>query len=187
MYPDSNLDLSLMQLNKDLQDVSVELENTSLEQNSIEVAAVVSGYIAKKMIKKTKCSDCRVLLTFNSGRGPIPETYDYLLKLSRGGLTLPASDLTDYVCKSFAMLELCETVTRKADLPERVAAEHILKLNNVPLSFLCDNHSAVIKFINRSICNVFFNNGQKLGNSQVRKDVVQNFKQRQRKRQRTSL
>ena len=76
----------------------------------------------------------RLSSSFNSGRGPIPETYDYLLKLSRGGLTLPASDLTDYVCKSFAMFELCETVTRKADLPERVAAEHILKLNNVPFS-----------------------------------------------------
>ena len=117
VYPDSNLDLSLMQLNKDLQDVSVELENTSLEQNSIEVAAVVSGYIAKKMIKKTKCSDCRVLLTFNSRRGPIPETYDYLLKLSRGGLTLPASDLTDHVCKSFAMLRVmrnCHSQSRLA-------------------------------------------------------------------------
>ena len=122
-------------------------------------------------------------LTFSSDREPDPKTFDYILKLSRGGLTLPAGDLTHYVCKSFAMLELCEPIIRKADMPERVAAEYALKLNDV-WSFLCDNRTEAIKFINRVICNVFFNNGQKLANSQGRKEQ---FKQRQRKRQRTML
>ena len=79
------------------------------------------------------------------------------------------------------MLDLCEYMIQKSDLHERVAAENVMKFNNLPLSFLCDNHLENIKFINRTICKVFFNNAQKLVNSQVRREVVQQFEERQRK------
>ena len=48
-------------------------------------------------------------------------------------------------------------------------------------SFLCDNHLENM-FINPTICNVFFNNAQKLVNSQVQREVIQQFKKRQGKR-----
>ena len=83
------------------------------------------------------------------------------------------------------MLELCEYIIRQSDLHERIAAENVLKFNDLPQLFLCDNHLENIKFINRTICNVFFNNTQKLVNSQVRREVVQQFKERQRKRRHT--
>ena len=37
------------------------------------------------------------------------EYFEYLLTLSRRGLILPASDLIQYVCTLFAMLELCDS------------------------------------------------------------------------------
>ena len=128
IYPDSN---ALIKLNKGLEAILGELENSSLDQSTAEVATVVAGYIAKKMLKRLQCSNCQTRLTFSSDREPDPETFDYILKLSRGGLTLPAGDFTHSVCKSLAMLELCKPIIGKADMPERVAAEHVLKLNDV--------------------------------------------------------
>ena len=98
-----------------------------------------------------------------------------------------ATDLTHYVSKSFAKPDLCEYIIRKSNLHERVAAENAMKFNDLPQSFLCDNHLENIKFINRTICNVFFNIAQKLINSQVRREILQQFKERQRKRRRTQI
>ena len=79
-------------------------------------------------------------------------------------------------------LRLCEyagpmqTFIRKSDRHERVIAENVMKFNDMPQSFLCDNYLEN-KFINRTICNVYFNNAQKLVNSQVRREVVQQSKE----------
>ena len=100
-------------------------------------------------------------------------------------MTQPATDLLHYVCKSFAMMDLCEYIIRQSDVHKRVAAENVMKFNDLPQSFLCDNHLENIKVINRKICNVFFNNTQKLVNCQVRREVVQQLKERQRKRRHT--
>ena len=137
IYPDSNGHHALIELNKGLETISGELENNSLDQSTAEVAAVVAGYIAKKMLKRLQCSNCQTRLTFSSDREPDPEIFEYILNLSLGGLTLPAGDLTHHVCKSFAMLELCQPIIRKVEMPKGVAAEHVLKLNDV-WSFLCD-------------------------------------------------
>ena len=91
--------------------------------------------------------------------------FKYLSTLSGGALTQPTTDLTHFVSKSFTMLDLCEYIIRQIHLHERVAAENVLKFNDLPQSFLCDNHLDNIKFTNRTICNVFFNNTQKLVNS----------------------
>ena len=128
------------------------------------------------MIKRTSCLDCRSCLIYNTENQSASECFEYLSTLSRRALTQPATDLTLYVSKSFAMLDLCEYIIRQSDLHERVAAENVLKFNDLPQSFLCSNHLENIKFINRTICNVFFNNTQKLVNSQVRRGVVQHSK-----------
>ena len=64
----------------------------------------------------------------------------------------------------------------KSDRHARVAGENVIKFNDLPQSFLCDNYLES-KFINRTICNVYFNNAQKLVNSQVRRKVVQQFQE----------
>ena len=60
------------------------------------------------------------------------------------------------------MLDLWKYIIRQSDLHKKVAAENTMKF----------------KFVNRIICDVFFNNTQKLVNSQVRREVVQQFKER---------
>ena len=64
--PDSSKDLALLYFNQNLKNISSEIESCCLDQNSTEVAAVVSGYIAKKMIKKTSCLNCRSCLIYNT-------------------------------------------------------------------------------------------------------------------------
>ena len=87
------------------------------------------------MIKRTSCLDCRSCLIYNTENQSASECFEYLSTLSRGALTQPATDLTHYVSKSFAMLELCEYIIRQSDLHERVAAENVLKFNDLPQSF----------------------------------------------------
>ena len=49
--------------------------------------------------------------------------YDYLIKLFRGGLTIPLPELLQYVAKSFTILDTTLEVIRKSALRETVAAE----------------------------------------------------------------
>ena len=167
IYPDSSEDLALLYFNQNLKNISSEIESCSLDQNSIKAAVVVSGYIAKTMMKRTSCLDCKSCLIYNTENQSASECFEYLSTLSRGALMQPTTDLMHYVSKSFAMLDLCKYIIHQSDLHERVAAENVLKFNDFPRSFLCDNHLENIKFINCTICNVFFNNTQKLVNSQV--------------------
>ena len=88
----------------------------------------------------------------------------------RRGLTPSDSDLTQYVCKSFAMPELFDNMINKREHHESVAAEKVLKFNNFSLSFLCESHSQAIKLINRIICNVYFNSAKKQVNNQFRRE-----------------
>ena len=134
------------------------------------------------MIKRTSCLNCGSILIYYTENQSTAESFEYLSVSSRGALTQPATDLTHYVSKSFAMLDLCKYSIHYSDLHERVAAENVMKFNGLPQSFLRDNHLDNIEFINHTICDVFFNNIQKLVNSQVRREVVQQFKERQRKR-----
>ena len=64
---------------------------------------------------------------------------------------------------------------------ERDAGECVLTKNTCSQSFLCEQHTFKVKFINR-ICNVDFNNAQKLSANEIRKDTVQQFKNRRKRR-----
>ena len=137
------------------------------------------------MVMRTNCLDCRSCLITNTENQSSSKSFEYLSTLSQGALMQPATDLTHYVSKSFAMLDLCKYITCQSDLDDRVAAENMMKFNSLPQSFLWDNQLENIRFITKTNCDVFFNNTQKLVNSQVQKEVVQQFKERQRKQRRT--
>ena len=72
---------------------------------------------------------------------------------------------------------LCEYIICVSDRHERVAAENVMKFNDLPQSFLSDNHLEN-KLIYRSVCKIFFINAQKLVNSKVRTEVIQQFKEK---------
>ena len=92
--PDSSKDLALLYFNQNLKNISSEIESCCLDQDSTEVAVVVLGYIAKKMIKRTSCLDCRSCLIYNTENQFASECFEYLSTLSRGALLQPATDLT---------------------------------------------------------------------------------------------
>ena len=84
-----------------------ELENCGLVESSTGVPLFLLVTLLKKWSKVSTCLDCRKCLIFNPEAisHSAFECFEYLLALSRsGGLTLTAFDLTQYVCKSFAML-----------------------------------------------------------------------------------
>ena len=88
-----------------------------------------------------------------SGIEEMENENEYLQKLSRGGLLIPTTDLRHHIAKSFAILDLCQHLTRDSSLPERTAAEIALKRNNFPITFLCKEHNGPIKYLNRTVTN----------------------------------
>ena len=159
--PNQTNAIALDFLKKQLNEIAGDLEYSSLESNAKEVAAVVAGNVAEKLINRSQCVECQNSLT-TTGSQQSSSEFDYLLKLSRGGLILPPVDLAQYVSKSFAMLDTASNIIFKSTLPERVGGESVLTINTCAQSFLCEQHTVNIKFINRIICNVYFNNAQSM-------------------------
>ena len=109
----------------------------------------------------------------------------YLKNLSRGGLIVPTTDFRHHIAKSFAILDLCQHLIRDSALPERTGGEVSLLRNKFPITFLCNKHSDLVKYLNRTVVNVFFNNARKQITDTRRKDAVKAFKTRQTKKQKT--
>ena len=112
------------------------------------------------------------------------EDHDYIRILSRGGLTVPSPNLTEYVCLSFAVLDICENTISKSELPARQAAQNALArvIGSVP-GFSCNKHVDYVKrYCNRVITNVFFNNARKIKTAEVRRDGVKAFKKSKREK-----
>ena len=178
--PETSISGELLGLDTKVNAFSKDIAECSLESESREVAVVIGGYIAKKLIKRTGCEACKLSLVATAA--DIVEN-DYLSKLSRGGLITPSADLAHYVAKRFAMLDVVEGLIFESPLAERTAAEHILRLNEYPKSFMCESHHELgAKFCNRTVVNVFYNNEQKKLSGSVREKAVKSFKQRQRKK-----
>ena len=171
--------ISLMKLFDDkLQEILPDIEECNLDSESFEVATVISGYVVKKVNKKIKCGVCKTFLLAESGEVQC----QYFEKLSRGGLILPAIDFT-HVSKAFAILDTAIFLIRDSTLCDRYVAERVLRLNDCATSFLCDEHQVIgVKFINRVVTNIYFNNEQKQFSDEIRKNSVKDFKSRQRKK-----
>ena len=164
-----------------LNELSSDFQCCTLDHDAKHVAAVVAGYAAKKIIKRSQCDQCEQTLTAINPQNSFKE-FEYLSKLNLGGLTLPSVDLAQYVFKSFAMLESAFVIILNSSMNERDAGECVLTKNTCSQFFLCEQHTFKVKFINRIICNVYFNNAQKLSANEVRKDTVQQFKNRRKRR-----
>ena len=88
-----------------MKDRTNEISECSLDDKSSEVATSIAGYVAKKLKKRSKCSQCQTNL---SVRDADVSEDSYLSLLSRGGLFVPSKRLSDFVCHSFAILDLLE-------------------------------------------------------------------------------
>ena len=78
-----NMDESLLiQVDDELNALSSDLESYMPNEEGVEVAAVIAGYIFKVIFNKSKCEVCKTLLTKVKSDS---SKFNYLDKLSRGG------------------------------------------------------------------------------------------------------
>ena len=95
----------------------------ALSEDSREVGIYIAGHVAKK-VKERFGDCCNGLLTSDSG-AESPD-FLYVITLSRGGLTMPSTNLVNFVCTAFATVELVDDLKTKSGLPKRKELEHVL-------------------------------------------------------------
>ena len=81
-----------------------EISESVLDDDSSEVATTISGYIAKKLLKRSKCKDREKKLTVHNQN---LQNDQYLTLLSRGGLFVPPKELAEFVCSCFCDFGFC--------------------------------------------------------------------------------
>ena len=157
-------------------------DEVHLMKESMEVCALIGGYVIKSLLDKEKNSKCVTCKTCLVDHGNEINT-EYLRLVSRGGLRIPSLDLLEYTAQMFGILQLLEPVLRKYTVNERSACEHIFQLFGPAPDFVCEDHNDWAgKIANRIIINIFFNNAQKESKDAKRKDSL---KEGLKKRQRT--
>ena len=164
----------------EIDSISAEIQETSLCESSVEVASTIGGYIAKKLIKRTKCDDCKKCLVYNDN----PDDNKYLKTLSRGKLIMPSKSLANFTCNGFAVLDMVDPlIQRYMNISVREAGEYVMKTYCVINNFTCNEHyDWGLKFASKIVVNIFYNNKQKLDTDAVRKSDLEAFKRRQRKK-----
>ena len=105
--------------------MEIGFENAMLSDQSREVAANISDYIAKKLVKKFGNS-CKNYCINKSETGLT--THVYIDLLSRGGLFLQSECLVSYVCNCFVFIDHAINVTTFSKMKEIAAAEHLLNV-----------------------------------------------------------
>ena len=177
VMPTDVFDSDVKLFENDISLKSDDIQSCMLTPDGIEVAAVIAGYI----VRKYKCEVCKVMSSATGDEKTLDE-YAYLVELSRGGLIVPKLDLCHHVAKSFAMLDLCQNEIETSNLSARHASLVLLRGNDQPVTFLCQQHEQYVSKINKTVTNVFWNNQTKDKKSQCRKDGVEAFKKRQLKK-----
>ena len=167
-------------MEKDLENISTEIFEASLSQESEDIVLVVAGYVAKKLKEKTTCNSC-----INKLCGNEIDHDSYFAHLSCGGLIVPSATVAHFVSSSLAVLDVTDSFLQKhAAISIREAAQHVLRIYCCNVDFTCDSHvdwGSVS--VGRIVTNVFYNNKWKLQNDEVRKDALALFKKRQRKKE----
>ena len=130
-----------------------EISELTLSPETEEVATTIAGFIAKKLIKRSKCSNCKSMLATDASNINICQ---YLQILSRGGLTVPSLSLKDFTCGCFATLDNLSYLITKQGANVKDVSSFVLS-KYFPTCFTCDLHKEWgFKFASKIIINVFF-------------------------------
>ena len=85
LQSESNEDESYEMIDEILRDRIEEISESVLDDDGLEVAIAISGYIAKNLLKRSKCKDCEKKLIVHDQDF---QNDQYLMLLSRGGLSV---------------------------------------------------------------------------------------------------
>ena len=155
-----------------------EIANSVLDNDSQEVSTTIAGYIARKLVKRTKCEPCKASLSVHDDE---LANDTYLSVLSRGGLFVPSKKIADFVSGCFAALDYISDDLVRMPIPVRESATYALEKYGPTCNFTCDNHvNWGFIFATKIVVNIFFNNAQKLAADSVTKESISGFKKRQR-------
>ena len=91
-------------------------EMVTLSEDSRELGIYIASYVAKKL-KERFGECCKGLL--NSDSGAENPDFSYVQILSRAGLTIPSTNLVNYVYTALAILEFVDDLRTKSGLPVR--------------------------------------------------------------------
>ena len=151
----------------------------SLCDTSKEVAHCIAGGITKKLQKKNECESCSTMMIADSKRF-LSKRGSHLKTLSRGGLTNPSDEMSDFVCTVFAQTEFIDKHMNDQQSVRKVCCVALEKYAPNSL-FSCEEHiQSSRKRTIQFVVNTYYKNKQKISNDKVRKDTVKTFKSRQR-------
>ena len=102
-----------------------------LDDDATEVAITISCYVARKLLKRSKCDNCKLALTLHN---------DSLKTLSHRGLFTPSRCLADFVCNSFAILDYLEHDIIAFEIPVAKAPTYTLKRYGPVSNFTYETH-----------------------------------------------
>ena len=105
--------------------MEIGFENVMLSEETRDVTAHISDYIAKKLVKKI--GHCCKNYCMNESE-TASTTHVYIDLLSRGRLTLLSEFLVTYVCDCFAFIDHAINVITFSKMKERAAAEYLLNV-----------------------------------------------------------
>ena len=158
-----------------------EIISLSLSESARGEAEVVAGYVATKLHCRFHCVNYEDMMVQHE-KSKSDNTNKYFDALSRGGLTVPSSNLLEFVCSSFAILDFLETVIKSTSV--RKFCEICLDIYAPESSYSCTEHEKLCrKFAIKMLVNIFHNNKQKHVCDNVRKEGVKEFKRRQRNKE----
>ena len=156
-------------------------KKVTLSEDSRKEAIYIAGFVAKKL-KEHFGDCCNLLLTGDSGADN-PD-FSYVQILSRESLTIRPSNLVNYVCMAFAVLEFLDELITKSGLPVyKVLQRVLIHCFQSFETFACTSHEAIArKFTNSATVNIYFNNKRKICADSVAGDGLKIFKKRQREK-----
>lgn len=158
----------------ELEAKEIEIMDCSLSEDSTEVSHYIAGYVARKILIKSKCEDCVPLVMNDTD----PKS-NYLNVLSRGGLIDASHELSHFIASAFAQIDFIDKFILSTSV--RKFSTYALE-KYAPISlFSCSIHEEQNRKVAiRIVTNTFYNNQQKLVTDSVRKQNVKEFKKRQR-------
>ena len=154
----------------ELESKELEIMECSLSEDSTEVSYYIAGYVARKILVRSKCQDCAPLMVNHTDPNK-----EYFNLVSRGGLIDPSQELAHFVTSAFEQIELIYKLILSTTV--RKFSTHALEKYAPIALFSCSIHEEENrKFAIRIVTNTFYNNQQKLATGSVRKHNVKEFK-----------
>ena len=142
-------------IDKMLLDQIVEISESVLDDDSSEVATTISGYIAKKLLKRSKCKDYEKKQTVHDQD---LQNDQYLPLPLRGGLFALSKELPEFVCNCCAILDFVEVDILSIGQVTK-SAMCVLKYYGPKSEFCCQYHlDWGVTFASKIVADVYFNN-----------------------------